>query len=305
MGLSSVVFGQQDAQYTQYMYNTISVNPAYAGSRGVLSITGLHRSQWVGLDGAPRTFTLSANAPMGLGSPVGLGVSLVRDEIGPAQETYIDIDFSYTIKTSQTGKLSFGLKAGGQLLDVDFTRLRLEDEADPYFQDFIDNKFSPNVGAGVYYHTQKFYVGLSVPNLLETEHFDSSTNLNSTDQASFTAKERINYYLIAGYAFDISPDFVLKPTMLTKAVFGAPLQVDVSLNSLLYKKLILGVGYRWDAAFTGMAGFQISDGLLVGVAYDKETTELGKTEFTQGSYEIFLRFELFKKYHKIVTPRFF
>ncbi|WP_459213100.1 PorP/SprF family type IX secretion system membrane protein [Aquimarina rhabdastrellae] len=304
-GLSSIMFGQQDAQYTQYMYNTISVNPAYAGSRGVMSITGLHRSQWVGLDGAPRTSTLSVNTPLGRKNKIGLGVSIIRDEIGPSQETYFDIDFSYTIQTSVNGKLSFGLKAGGNLLDVDFRRLNLEDNTDVLFENLIDNRFNPNVGLGLYYHTDKFYVGLSAPNLLETEHYDRSTTLNNDDAASFIARERINYYLIAGYAFDINEDVILKPAILTKAVSGAPLQVDISANALLYQKLLLGVGYRWDAAVTGMVGFQISDSLLLGLAYDKETTELGRTEFNNGTYEVFMRFELFKKYNRIITPRFF
>ena len=299
------MFGQQDAQYTQYMYNTISVNPAYAGSRGVMSITGLHRSQWVGLDGAPRTSTLSVNTPLGRKNKIGLGVSIIRDEIGPSQETYFDIDFSYTIQTSVNGKLSFGLKAGGNLLDVDFRRLNLEDNTDVLFENLIDNRFNPNVGLGLYYHTDKFYVGLSAPNLLETEHYDRSTTLNNDDAASFIARERINYYLIAGYAFDINEDVILKPAILTKAVSGAPLQVDISANALLYQKLLLGVGYRWDAAVTGMVGFQISDSLLLGLAYDKETTELGRTEFNNGTYEVFMRFELFKKYNRIITPRFF
>jgi len=168
-------YAQQDAQYTQYMYNTISVNPAYAGSRGVLSIMGLHRSQWVGLDGAPRTQTLTLNTPIGGNERVGLGLSIVNDQIGPTDETYFDIDFSYTIPTSETGKLSLGIKAGGHLLNVDFQKLSQFNTNDALFENNIDNKFSPNVGVGVYYHTHKFYVGLSAPNLLETDHFDEST----------------------------------------------------------------------------------------------------------------------------------
>ncbi|WP_459210751.1 PorP/SprF family type IX secretion system membrane protein [Aquimarina rhabdastrellae] len=298
-------YAQQDAQYTQYMYNTISINPAYAGSRGVFSVTGLHRSQWVGLEGAPRTFTLSGHTPIGRKNKVGLGVSLIRDEIGPTQETYIDIDLSYTIQTSIDGKLSFGLKAGGNLLDVDFNRLSLLDQQDVVFDNLIDNKFNPNIGLGIYYHTDKWYVGLSAPNVLETEHYDRSTTLNNQDAASFIAKERINYYGIAGYTFDVNEDVKLKPAVLVKAVSGAPLQVDLSANALLYEKFILGLGYRWDAAFTGMLGFHISDSMLIGLAYDRETTELGKTEFNDGTYEIFLRFELFKKYNRLITPRFF
>jgi len=296
---------QQDAQYTQYMYNTISVNPAYAGSRGVMSINGLHRSQWVGLDGAPRTQTLSLNTPLGEKNRVGLGLSIVNDEIGPTNETYFDIDFSYTIPTSDNSKLSFGLKAGGHLLSIDFQRLSQFDINDPNFATNIDNKFSPNVGVGVYYHTDRFYFGLSAPNLLETDHFDEEATINSNDSATFIAEERVNYYLITGHVFDLSDDLKFKPAVLGKLVFGAPLQVDISANFLLYDRLTLGVGYRWSAAVTGMAGFQISDSLMIGFAYDKETTGLGRTQFNDGSYEVLLRFELFRKYNRMLTPRFF
>ncbi|TSE03131.1 MULTISPECIES: PorP/SprF family type IX secretion system membrane protein [Aquimarina] len=301
----TTVSAQQDAQYTQYMYNTISVNPAYAGSRGVLSIMGLHRSQWVGLDGAPRTQTLTLNTPIGDSERLGLGLSIVNDEIGPTDETYFDIDFSYTIPTSDTGKLSFGIKAGGHLLNVDFQRLTQFNGNDALFENNIDNKFSPNVGAGVYYHTDRFYVGLSAPNLLETDHFDESTTDSNSTAVSFLAEERINYYLIAGHVFDINPDVKFKPAVLTKLVFGAPLQVDLSANFLLYDRLTLGAAYRWSAAVTGTIGFQISDSMMIGFAYDRETTQLGQTQFNDGSYEVMLRFELFKKYNRMLTPRFF
>ncbi|WP_103072123.1 PorP/SprF family type IX secretion system membrane protein [Aquimarina sediminis] len=298
-------YGQQDAQYTQYMYNTVSVNPAYAGSRGVLSIMGLHRSQWVGLDGAPRTQTLTLNTPLGGSERLGLGVSIVNDEIGPTDETYFDIDFSYTIPTSEQGKLSLGIKAGGHLLNVDFQKLSQFNGNDALFENNIDNKFSPNVGVGVYYHTHKFYFGLSAPNLLETDHFDESTTNSSSEAVSFLAEERINYYLISGYVFDLSDDIKFKPAVLSKLVFGAPLQVDLSANFLLYDRLTLGVAYRWSAAASAMVGFQISDSLMIGLAYDREVTQLGQTQFNDGSYEVMLRFELFKKYNRMLTPRFF
>lgn len=302
---STSVSGQQDAQYTQYMYNTVSVNPAYAGSRGVLSIMGLHRSQWVGLDGAPRTQTLTLNTPIGSSERMGLGLSIVNDEIGPTDETYFDIDFSYTIPTSEQGKLSFGLKAGGHLLNVDFQRLSQFNNNDALFENNIDNKFSPNVGIGVYYHTDRSYIGISAPNLLETDHFDESTTSNTSTAISFLAEERINYYLIAGHVFNLSDDVKFKPAILSKLVFGAPLQVDVSANFLLYDRLTLGAAYRWSAAVSAMVGFQVSDSMMIGFAYDKETTELGQTQFNDGSYEVMLRFELFKKYNRMLTPRFF
>ena len=292
-------YSQQDAQYTQYMYNTISVNPAYAGSRGVLSIAALHRSQWVGLDGAPTTQTLNFHTPVS--NNVGLGLSVVNDEIGNGtnQDTYIDAAFSYTVNTSEEGKLSFGLKAGGHLFNVDFTKLR-NYGAESNLPN-IDNKFSPNFGAGIYYHTDQFYAGLSVPNFLQTEHFDSS----DTNSSSLIAQERMNFYLITGYVFELRNDVKFKPAALIKAVKGAPLQVDLSANFLFNDKFSLGAAYRWDAALSALFGFQLNDQLMLGLAYDKEVTDLGATRFNDGSFEFMLRYEFLNKYRRVITPRFF
>ncbi len=292
-------YSQQDAQYTQYMYNTISVNPAYAGSRGVLSIAALHRSQWVGLDGAPTTQTLNFHTPVS--DHVGLGLSVVNDEIGNGtnQDTYIDAAFSYTVNTSEEGKLSFGLKAGGHLFNVDFTKLR-NYGAETNLPN-IDNKFSPNFGAGIYYHTDQFYAGLSVPNFLQTEHFDSS----DTNSSSLIAQERMNFYLITGYVFELRNEVKFKPAALIKAVKGAPLQIDLSANFLFNDKFSLGAAYRWDSALSALFGFQLNDQLMLGLAYDKETTDLGATRFNDGSFEIMLRYEFLNKYKRVITPRFF
>ncbi|PIF00606.1 MAG: hypothetical protein CR994_05190 [Maribacter sp.] len=293
--LSAEVQAQQDAQYTQYMYNTVSVNPGYTGSRGHLSLAALHRSQWVGLDGAPKTQTLNMHSPVGYRG-VGMGVSIVNDEIGPTSETYLDLDFSYTVKTSDEGKLGFGLKATAHLLDIRFSELN-QFAPDQTLQQDVDNKFSPNFGAGVYYHTDKFYAGLSVPRFLQTSHFDNSS--------LSTAKEQMNFYLITGYVFDLNPNLKFKPTLLSKMVQGAPLQLDLSANFLLNDKLILGGAYRWDAAFSGMAGFYLSESFLIGIAYDREITELGNAAFNDGSFEIILRYDFISSKGHVKSPRFF
>ena len=289
------VQAQQDAQYTQYMYKTVSVNPAYSGSRGHVSIAALHRSQWVGLDGAPKTQTLNIHSPVGY-KGLGLGLSIVNDEIGPTSETYLDVDFSYTLKTSEEGKLSFGLKASGHLLDIRYSELN-QYAPDQTLQQDIDNKFSPNFGAGVYYHTDRFYAGLSVPRFLQTTHFEESS--------LSTAKEQMNYYLITGYVFDLNPNLKFKPTILSKLVQGAPLQVDLSANFMLNDKFILGGAYRWDAAFSGMFGFNVSESLLIGLAYDRETTELGNAAFNDGSFEIIFRYDFISTKGFVKSPRFF
>jgi len=297
------VSAQQDAQYTQYMFNTMSVNPAYAGSRGQLSIAALYRSQWVGLDGAPKSQTLNLHSPI-RNSQLGYGISIVNDEIGDGvvQETYFDAVLSYTIDVSLEGKLSFGLKAGGNLLNLDFQGLRNFD-VEPVNVDNIENKFSPNVGIGIYYHTNSFYAGLSAPNLFQTDHFDN--NQRDANSVQFLSKERINFYLITGYVFDIGGNTKFKPALLTKVVGGAPLQVDFSGSFLFNDKFSIGAAYRWDAAVSAMFGFQISEQLMLGLAYDKETTDLGGSQFNDGSFEVFLRFELVKSFKQLVSPRFF
>lgn len=296
--LTVCAFAQQDAQYTQYMYNTVSVNPAYAGSRGHLSIAGLYRAQWVGLDGAPETQTFNIHSPIGYRG-VGMGFSIVNDVIGPTSETYFDLDISYTIQTSRDARLSFGIKASAHMLDVDFTKLNQDfgTGSDPILQQNIDNKFSPNIGAGIYYHTDKFYAGLSVPRFLETEHFEKSS--------LSTANEQMNFYLISGYVWELNPFLKFKPALLTKMVSGSPLQVDISANFLFNEKFILGAAYRWDAAVSGMAGFQVSDQFLIGIAYDRETTELGATTFNDGSFEIVLRYDFIRAVGNLKSPRFF
>jgi len=292
---ATTVYGQQDAQYTQYMYNTVSVNPGYAGSRGHISIAALHRSQWVGLEGAPTTQTLNVHSPIGYRG-VGLGFSIINDKIGPVSETNFDIDFSYTIHTSTEGRLSFGLKAGANLLDIRFSELN-QFAPDQTLETDIDNRFSPNFGAGVYYHTNHFYAGLSVPRFLQTAHFDESS--------LSTAKEQMNFYLITGYVWDVNPFLKFKPTLLTKVVQGAPLQVDVSANIMMNDKFILGVAYRWDAAVSGLVGFNISEGFMIGMAYDRETTELGNASFNDGSFEVILRYDFIMTKGNLRSPRFF
>jgi type IX secretion system PorP/SprF family membrane protein len=292
--LTSIVsYGQQDAQFTQYMYNTIIVNPAYAGSRGALSVFALHRAQWVGLDGAPVTNSVSVNTPFN-GSNLGLGVSLINDRIGPTQENTLSVDLSYSIQTSETFKLSFGMKATANIFNIDVAKLAPKDVGDPSFQS-MQNKFSPNIGAGLYFHSDKAYLGFSIPNFIESKRYDAN------EVAIF--KEKINYYLIAGYVFDLDEFTKFKPALLTKMVTGAPLQLDVSVNFMFMEKFTVGVAYRWSASLSAMAGLQVTDGMYIGYGYDHETTNL--RNYNSGSHEIFLRYDLFRNVNKMNTPRFF
>ena len=290
---------QQDAQFTQYMYNTISVNPAYAGNNETTSLFLLNRSQWVGLEGAPVTTNASFHMPIKR-SNIGLGLSVINDKIGPSDESNIAIDFSYTILTSYSYKLAFGLKASANLLNIDFNKLNQYSDNDYSFETNIDNKFSPNIGAGVYLYSDKTYIGLSVPNLLETKHFDKYANAGAS---SYIAKERIHYYFIAGHVFDFSSNVKFKPALLTKIVQGAPLQVDISGNFLINEKFTAGIAYRWDVAVSALVGFQVSDSFFMGYGYDLETTRLAS--YNSGTHEIFLKYDFFNRFGKVISPRFF
>ena len=289
---------QQDSQFTNYMYNTVNINPAYAGTREVMSIFGLHRSQWVGLNGAPVTNTFALHTPI-KNSQFGLGISFINDKIGPQNENNIQADVSYSIPTSEKFTLSFGLKASANLLNIDWSKLNIYNSPDYLSQYNIENKFSPNIGAGAYLHSDKTYFGFSIPNFLETKHFDEGDNLSNSSVAS----ERMHMFLIAGHVFDVHPNIKFKPAVLSKVVTGAPLQVDVSANFLFNEKFTAGLAYRWDAAFSALLGFQVSDGWFIGYAYDMEVTKLAN--YNSGSHEFFLRYELFKNYDKVISTRFF
>jgi type IX secretion system PorP/SprF family membrane protein len=291
---NSDLFAQQDSQYTNYMYNTITLNPAYAGSREVMSIFGMHRNQWVGLDGAPITNVASINSPI-YDSNFGIGISFVNDKIGPSTENAISADISYTIRTSENYKLAFGIKGTANVLNVDYSKLDIYDATDPLFQNNIDNQFSPNFGAGIYFYSTKFYAGIAVPNILDTEFYD--------DNALSTATKKMHYNFISGYVFDLSDSIKFKPAFLSKMVSGAPIQLDLTANFMFFEKFILGAAWRKDAAISGLAGFQVTENWLIGYAYDAETTRL--RNYNSGSHEIFLRYEFKGKNEKVISPRFF
>lgn len=287
------MYSQQDAQYTQYMYNTININPAYAGSREVLSIFGLHRTQWVGIEGAPVTNTFSLNSPIGK-SGLGMGLSFVGDKIGPTEDNKISADISYTINMNEELKLAFGIKGTASLFSLDKNKLNIY-SPDSNLQN-VSNDFRPNIGAGLYLYNDKTYLGLSVPYILESKKYSDN------DIAMYA--EKMHFHLIGGHVFDLSQSVKFKPSFLLKSTFGAPLQLDLSGNFLINEKFVLGAAWRWDAALSFMAGFQATEGIFLGYGYDLETTKLAN--YNSGSHEIFLRFEVFsKRSNKIISPRFF
>lgn len=284
---------QQEPQYSQYMYNTISVNPAYAGTRNVLNVLALHRQQWNGFDGAPITSTFSINTPIPE-TNLGIGISAISDRIGPTEQTTVSGDISYTVRLSEKTNLSFGAKGSASFFSFDQYKVTPFQANDPKWKS-LSSKLAPNFGVGVYLHTDKYYLGLSVPNLMESNFYnDNEIAINS---------QRMNYYFIGGYVFDVSNWIKFKPAVVSKIVAGAPLQLDISGNALFINKFVLGAAYRWDAALSALAGFQINDALFVGYSYDFDTTNLSR--YNNGSHEVFIRYEFIYKKNKLVSPRFF
>ena len=303
IGILSVnmCFSQQDPQYTQYMYNTQIINPGYIGSKTTLGFGLLYRTQWSGFEGAPNTGTITFNLPLGILKRNAIGFSAINDEIGPSNETNLTIDYAYSLLLSGNSRLSFGIKAGISILDVDYTKLNIYDQNDWQFANNIDKKVQPQIGAGIYYNTDKIYVGLSVPNFFNSKHYNSDSINNDNEDA--IAIERLHYFLIAGYVFDISDNVKFKPATMFKWVNGSPLQADVSANFLINNKFTLGASYRWDAALSALAGFHISNQVFLGMGYDFQTTDI--EDHSNGSYEFFLRFDVFNNPERILTPRFF
>lgn len=284
---------QQEPQYTQYQYNTMTVNPGYTGSRGYPSFIALYRDQWVGIDGAPRTFSLGLDTPLKLFS--GLGLSIVRDELGPVQETYFDGNFSHSLVINRKGhRISFGLKAGGKHFSVDWSR-GIHKDPDVLFNENINGKFLPSLGAGIFFYTNKAYVGLSTPNVLYNEYYDETIET--------VGQDRMHLYFITGYVFQLSPILKFKPSAYVKYVDGSPLIADGSLNFLFNEVLNVGASYRWDDSVSALLGFRISPEFDIGYSYDYPITDV--SNYNSGSHELFIRFHLMPKVLKIKSPRFF
>jgi len=292
LGYSITSFGQQDPQYTQYMYNQAVINPAYAGSKEGLSIVALYRNQWTGFDGAPKTITLSGHSPVG--EKVGLGLSLISDQHGPVKENNIYADFSYTLDLGTTSKLALGIKGGVTLHDISLTTVDLTTQGDPLFSENV-NKATPNAGLGAFFYDENYYVGLSMPNILDSVHLDE----NGRKYGSETQ----HYFLTAGYVFQLTATTKLKPSFLVKSSFDAPVSFDVNANFLFHDKFEVGASYRSTDSFSGLVGFAFSDSIRIGYAYDYIISDI--KEAASSSHEVFLQFDLNFPKKVSRSPRFF
>ena len=290
---------QQDPHYTQYMYNMSVMNPAYAGSKDNLSMGLLYRKQWVEIEDAPTTGTFFGHAPVG--KNVGMGLSFISDKIGPVEENNVYGDFSYTLNLGGDHKLAFGVKLGltfhnvGLFSDINFT---LPQQNDPAFSRDITNTYF-NFGSGFFYYTNKYYLGLSVPNMLKSTHFDVQ---RSAEELQF-GSETSHYFLTGGYVFDINQSVKFKPFFMLKSAFSAPTSLDVSTNFLFSEKFEVGATYRLDDSFGAMVNYAINPSLRIGYAYDHIVSDLNVT--TPSSQEIILLYDLNFPKKVSSSPRFF
>ncbi len=289
-------FGQQDAQYTMYTHNMNVINPAYAGSKETLSIGLLGRMQWVGFDDAPQTLTANVNAPVW--ERLGAGFSVISDKLGPVNETNVYADLSYALPVSETGKLALGLKGGISFLSIG-DNIVLPDtdvDGDPVFQN-EENKYYGNLGAGLFFYTNKFYTGLSVPNFLGSKYYQGADNANHP-----VSQELMHAFFTMGYVFDINDNLKFKPSTMVKAAVGAPLSFDISTAFLYKERVELGLNYRWDDSVAASFLIKAIDEFRIGYAYDYTLSNLGS--YNSGSHEVILLWDIFTN-NVVVSPRFF
>lgn len=290
---SASVTAQQDPHYTQYFDNMLFINPAYAGSRGMLNVTGLHREQWVGFNGRPRSSTFSIHSPLPYES-IGLGLTAVNDNIGPMNQTMFYADLSYTIRfKNHKGKLAFGAKGGINLINIGMEGLNSENPNDPKLLGNIRNNVNPNFGFGIYYHTPSFFIGASTPKLLERGY----------DNLSKTNLERRHYFGTIGGVIPMTTKWKLRPSALVKMTEGAPLSLDLTAATIYNEQLWVGLNYRLMAAFGAFVQVQMSPQFKVGIASDFGTQKL--RNYNDGSFEIMLSYDFSFKKEGIRSPRYF
>jgi len=297
---SLTVNAQQAPMYTHYMYNTLMINPAYAGSRDALSVTLLHRSQWVGIKGAPSTQTLTLHTPL-INEHIGLGLSVCNDKIGPTNNTSVFADFAYIMKLNEKSKLALGVSAGVNIFQAQLSTLQLDDQSDPVFQNNISNRTTANFGFGAYYYRERFYAGVSVPTLLQNNY----SAIKLPDGTTLLGKEKRHYYFIAGTVLNISHNLAFKPTMLLKIAQAAPVQLDLTASFIIMNKLLIGGMYRSGDAFGALVGLDITDQLHLGYSFDW-SYGLKTSKYNYGSHEIVLRYDfIFSSKKQIHSPRHF
>jgi len=291
---------QQAPMYTHYMYNTLVVNPGYAGSRDALTVTALDRAQWVNFKGAPVTQTITMHMPLE-NQHIGLGLSVLNDKIGPTNNTSVMADFAYRMQLTPKSKLALGLSAGANIFQASLNTIQLDQQSDPSFQNNVNNHTTPNFGFGAYYSRERFYAGISVPNLLQNNY----SVKNETNGNTLVENEQRSYFLIAGTMLPITENLAFKPTTLIKVTSAAPIEEDFTASFIIMKRLLLGAMFRTGDAFGALVGFDITDQFHVGYSYDY-SYGLRTSTYNQGSHELVLRYDfLFFDKRQIHSPRYF
>ena len=292
-------YAQQTPMYTHYMYNTLVVNPGYAGSREALTVTALNRSQWVSFAGAPKTQTITLHTPI-VNEHIGVGLSLMNDKIGPSNNTSVNAHFAYRMKLTQKSKLALGLTGGVDINQADLSTLNVDQQGDPVFQNNLNNHITPNFGFGAYYSRERFYTGVSVPNLLQNSY--SEINQNGS---TLIAQQQRHYFFIAGAMLNITHDLAFKPTTLIKVTAAAPAQADFTASFIIIKRLSIGAMFRTGDAVGALVGLNLTDQFYLGYSYDK-SYGLNTPKYNQGSHEIVLRYDfIFPSKKQIHSPRHF
>lgn len=289
---SSTMFSQQQVMFTQYMFNGLALNPAYAGTDEAMNITVLAREQWTGIDGAPSTQTLSVHSPA-FTERVGLGLLVLHDVIGVTEQTGVYAAYSYKIPFVNGAKLSLGLQTGINMYNARFSEVS---DINPVFAIGDVRETHPNFGFGAYYFTDRFYAGISIPQLAQ--------NTFDRDNADSDSKIVRHYFANAGYVFDLNESLKLKPNILIKTVEGAPIEFDVNANLLINELIWIGISWRSFDSFDALFQLQVTDGLQFGYAYDfATTTDLRRVN--GGSHELMLNYRFSFNNSRIVTPRYF
>jgi type IX secretion system PorP/SprF family membrane protein len=290
---------QQDPMFTQYMFNTQTINPAYAGTWESVGFMALGRHQWTGWDGAPTTYTFSIQAPL-KNERVALGLNVLNDKTGLERRFYVFADYSYLVPVSEKTNLRLGLKGGFTNYSNNLAAYTILDPGDPNFAGEIKNAFKPNFGVGAFLYSKRAYVGLSVPKLVSTTF--------ENDMESFSVDGELrHYFLIAGAVFDMGENVKFKPTMFTKASFtsetGTPLQFDLTGNFLIKEKFWLGAMYRTGSSYGFIAQWIFDQKLRVGYAIDFTTNNM--KHYSNGTHEVMISYELRFKKEEVVSPRYF
>lgn len=294
--LSSIGFAQQEAQFTQFLDNMVYYNPAYAGSHDMMSISALHRQQWVGFKGAPMSTTFSLHTPLSVDN-LGLGLSALNDRVGPTNATWVNLDISYSLRFKQhNGKLAFGLKGGVSFINGDIAALKKQDADDELLNVVYKNDLSANFGAGIYYHSDQFFAGFAVPRVL-----DNLKDMGSLTNPKFIGQR--HYYLTLGGYINASRMLKIRPSAMLKITENAPLALDVNLGFILYDKLWLGANYRLMESCAIYIQYQISNQFKLGYAFEFSTSKL--RGHNSGTHEVMLSYDLLFNNKSIATPRYF